>query len=104
MSGNIWIKSFHRLYSIWKREILIGNRLRKREKERIERYFLLSITPRSSQVNIDGITTPEQIELIERRTSMGTDNPAILAEIVLRDLFCRAHLNNITYCVQPILT
>ncbi len=62
------------------------------------------MTTTSSQDNVAGTTTPEQIELIERGTSAANDNPAVLAEIVLRDLFCRAHLNNITACVQPILT
>ncbi|CAF3025991.1 unnamed protein product [Rotaria sp. Silwood2] len=57
----------------------------------------------SSQDNIGVTTAPEQIELIERGSTLTNDNPAILAEIVLRDLFCRAHLNNITACVQPIL-
>jgi hypothetical protein len=65
---------------------------------------ILSITPTSSQDNVGGTTTPEQIELIERGTAITNDNPAVLAEVVLRDLFCRAHLNNITACVQPILT
>jgi len=62
------------------------------------------MTPTSSQDNVGGTTTPEQIELIERETAIANDNPAVLADIVLRDLFCRAHLNNITACVQPILT
>ncbi|CAM4871364.1 unnamed protein product [Rotaria socialis] len=60
-------------------------------------------TPTSSQYNLGVTTAPEQIELIERGTALANDNPAILAVIVLRDLFCRAHLNNITACVQPIL-
>jgi hypothetical protein len=67
-------------------------------------FYFLSMTPTSSQDNVGGTTTPEQIELIERETAIANDNPAVLAEIVLRDLFCRAHLNNITACVQPILT
>lgn len=65
-----------------------------------------STTPVSSQDNLGATTTattPEQIELIERGTHSSCDNPAYLAEMVLRDLFCRAHLNNITACVQPIL-
>ena len=49
-------------------------------------------------------TSPEQIELIERETTVINDNPPALAHIVLKDLFCRAHLNNIIVCVQPILT
>ena len=57
----------------------------------------------SSQDNAIGMA-PEQIELIERGTGIINDNPSALAEIVLRDLFCRAHRNNITACVQPILT
>ncbi|CAF0825293.1 unnamed protein product [Rotaria sordida] len=61
------------------------------------------ITSTSSQDNLGVTTAPEQIELIERGSNTTNDNPAILAEIVLRDLFCRAHLNNITACVQPIL-
>ncbi|CAF3755419.1 unnamed protein product [Adineta steineri] len=62
------------------------------------------MTPTSSQDNVGGTVTPEQIELIDRGTAIVNDNPSVLAEVVLRDLFCRAHLNNITACVQPILT
>jgi hypothetical protein len=62
-----------------------------------------SITRDLSRENLSRTTAPEEIELIERGT-FADDNPAVLAEIVLRDLFCRAHLNNITACVQPILT
>ncbi|CAF0850627.1 unnamed protein product [Adineta ricciae] len=62
------------------------------------------MTPTSFPDYVGGSTTSEQIELIERGTAIVNDNPAVLAEIVLRDLFCRAHLNNITACVQPILT
>jgi hypothetical protein len=62
------------------------------------------MTSTSSQDYVGGITTSEQIELIDRGAPVVNDNPAVLAEIVLRDLFCRAHLNNITACVQPILT
>ena len=61
------------------------------------------MTPSSSHDNAVG-TAPEQIELIERGAGIINDNPSALAEIVLRDLFCRAHRNNITACVQPILT
>ena len=32
------------------------------------------------------------------------DDPSALAVTVLKDLFCRAHLNNISGCVQPVLT
>ena len=49
-------------------------------------------------------TSPEQIELIDRGTTVINDNPSALAHSVLKDLFCRAHLNNIIVCVQPILT
>jgi len=31
------------------------------------------------------------------------ENPSNLAEIILKDLFYRAHLNNISACIQPIL-
>ncbi len=65
--------------------------------------YSLSITSASSGENLGRTTAPEEIELIERGI-LGDNNPAVLAEIVLRDLFCRAHLNNITACVQPILT
>lgn len=68
----------------------------------LRRLSLLSRTTTSSQDDIT-TTSPENIELIERGTPNTYDNPAVLAEIVLRDLFCRAHLNNITACVQPIL-
>jgi hypothetical protein len=68
-------------------------------------FSLSSMTTISSSQDNVGRTTPsEQIELIERETAIANDNPAVLAEIILRDLFCRAHLNNITACVQPILT
>ena len=62
------------------------------------------MTPTSFPDYVGGTTSSEQIELIDRGTAIVNDNPAVLAEIVLRDLFCRAHLNNITACVQPILT
>ena len=63
-----------------------------------------SATTTSSGENLAKTTSPEEIELIERGASITNDDPAVLAEMVLRDLFCRAHLNNITACVQPILT
>ncbi|CAF0935787.1 unnamed protein product [Didymodactylos carnosus] len=50
------------------------------------------------QDDLSQSVTPDQVELVEK------NDPSILAENVLRDLFCRAHLNNITACVQPILT
>jgi len=32
------------------------------------------------------------------------DDPSQLAEIVLKDLFYRTHLNNLSVCIQPVLT
>jgi len=107
MFGNIWIKLFHQLYLIWKYE-KIDKQIRKNlfiiKTQSIILSLIKRITTDSSQDNIGGITTTEQIELIERGTGNANDNPAVLAETVLRDLFCRAHLNNINACVQPILT
>ncbi|CAF0745213.1 unnamed protein product [Didymodactylos carnosus] len=47
--------------------------------------------------NLSQNRTTDQIELVDN------DDPSILAENVLKDLFDRAHLNNIKACVQPIL-